>query len=75
MKAAAEKGNFEKKVGEKTGPRANEEKVAKMAAEEAIAKLQQLGVKESGSSIIKPAVETQVTQQQATQQQNQQKQR
>lgn len=75
LKPQREKGEFEKKHGEKAGPRANEENVAKMAAKEAIAKLQSSGVKTA--TAVDPKIKAEIDAQahNNAQTQNQQKQR
>lgn len=61
-----EKGKHEAKVGEKAGPKADEKKVAEMAAKEAITKLQQSGVTTSSTDAkSKKEIDHQVAQAQA----------
>ncbi len=62
-KPPAEKGKFEKKAGEKTGPRADEAKVAEMAAKDAIKMLKNNGVTTDAPDMkTKKEIDAQITQ-------------
>jgi len=67
QKPAEEKGKFEKKAGEKAGPKADDKKVAEMAVKDAINNLRNSGVKTSAPDAkTKKEIDQQMTQMQAS---------